>query len=50
MIAASVSVFAMAALFVVFGLLNVGGAHSHGCGGGHCDTCSTDCDFEGRHP
>ncbi|GMV05784.1 MAG: hypothetical protein AMXMBFR53_20610 [Gemmatimonadota bacterium] len=50
MIAASVSVFAMAALFVAFGLLRLG--DGRGCGSGHCDSCSHDCtlDPEGRHP
>ena len=44
MMAASVAVFGMAALFVVFGLFRLG--DTGGCGGGHCDTCSHDCELE----
>jgi hypothetical protein len=46
MIAASVAVFAMAAFFVVFGLLRLG--DGKGCGSDHCDSCSHDCSIEGR--
>lgn len=52
MIAATLSVFGMAVLFVVFGLFRLADGNGHGCGGGHCDSCSHDCSFdpEGRHP
>jgi len=45
-----ISVFVIAALFVVFGLQRIGAGH--GCGSGHCDSCSDECelDIEGRHP
>lgn len=50
MIAATVSMAAMAALFVLFGLLVRQGA-GKGCGGA-CDACAHECehDFEGRTP
>ena len=39
----AISVLVMAMLFVVFGLQRLGGGG--GCGGGHCDSCSNDCDI-----
>ena len=46
---AAISVLVMAMLFVVFGLLRLG--NGGGCSGGHCDSCSHDCDIEaGRLP
>lgn len=44
MIAASLAVFAMAALFVTFGLLKLG--EGQGCGGSDCGSCSHDCEIE----
>ena len=50
MIAASIGIFAMAALFVCAGLLRLG--EGKGCGSDHCGSCSNDCEFdtEGRLP
>lgn len=44
MIAASISIFVMALLFVAAGLLRLGAGH--GCGSGHCHSCTTDCELE----
>jgi hypothetical protein len=46
----AISVLVMAMLFVVFGLLRLG--NGSGCGSGHCDSCSNDCEIEadGRLP
>jgi hypothetical protein len=48
MIAITIGIVAMAALFVAAGLLQI----RVGCGHGHCDSCSNDCeiDKEGRLP
>ena len=50
MIAASVGIVAMAALFVAAGLLHLGVGRGCGCEG--CDSCANDCEFdkEGRLP
>ena len=46
----AVAVLVMAMLFVVFGLLRLG--NGGGCSGGHCDSCSHDCETgaDGRLP
>ncbi|MHB1194628.1 MAG: hypothetical protein ACYC6F_16505 [Longimicrobiales bacterium] len=50
MIAAVLGILAMAALFVLAGLIGLG--EGKGCGSGHCGSCSNDCelDLEGRRP
>jgi len=44
----TIAIVAMAVLFVLAGLMRL----SMGCGGGHCDSCSHDCeiDTDGRCP
>ena len=46
-----IAVFGMAAFFVAFGLLRLAEGQG-GCGSGHCDSCSHDCEIgaEGRLP
>jgi hypothetical protein len=50
MMGAVVAMVSMAVLFVLFGLVQRG--ERRGCGSGHCDSCSHECEIgaEGRLP
>jgi hypothetical protein len=43
---AALSIVVMGLFFVVFGALRLGERAGGGCAGGHCDSCSLDCETE----